>query len=305
MIVTLTGANDHARKQALQQRMAAFSNEYEAMAIERLDGEEASADRLQEALQSLPFLTPRKLVVLREPGKQKQFQEMIADILQSIPDTTDVIVYEPKLDKRSSYYKVLKKDTDFQEFQVLDANALGRWAVEYVKEQGGTLSLADAALLINRVGPNQQLLIGELQKLLNYDGAITKEIIELLTERTPQSTIFELVDAAFSGHLDRAFALYKEQRSLKVEPQAIIAMLAWQLHILALVKAAGTRSVDDIAKEAKLNPFVLRKSQNLARRLSLQDIKRLIADLLVLDRRLKSISVDADEALQDYLIRMK
>ena len=42
------------------------------MALERLDGEEASYDRMHEAVQSLPFLAPRKLIVLRAPGANQQ-----------------------------------------------------------------------------------------------------------------------------------------------------------------------------------------------------------------------------------------
>lgn len=304
MTVTLTGANDHLRKQALTQRIAAFVAEHDDMAVERLDGEEASIDRMREAVQSMPFLSSRKLVVLREPGKQKPFAEAIADILAATADTTDLVIYEPKLDKRSSYYKTLKKETDFQDFAALDSGGLARWAVQYVKEQGGVLSIGDATTLINRVGIGQQLMQSELDKLLAYNEHISRQTIELLTERTPQSTIFELLDAAFGGKTQRAFALYKEQRALKVEPQAIIALLTWQLYILAVVKTAGSRGADSIAAEARLNPFVVRKSQGLVRNLSFEHIKRLIADLLQLDMQLKRSSLDADEALQYYLLQM-
>lgn len=304
MIVTITGANDLLRKAELDKLVSAFLEEYGDMALERFDGEETGADRMRESIQSMPFLSPRKMVVLREPSKQKAFAEAISDVIGDISETTDLIIYEPKLDKRASYYKTLKKQTDFRELGELDANALGKWLVEYAKEQGGALSASDARLLINRLGLNQQLLRSELDKLLAYDEVVSRQTIEMLTEPLPQSTVFELLDAAFAGNGTRAFELYREQRALKVEPQAIIAMLAWQLHILAVVKAAGAKPVDSIAKEAKLNPFVVRKSQSITRRLSLEQIKRLIADLLELDIRLKSTAIDADEALQLYLLQL-
>jgi DNA polymerase III subunit delta len=304
MIVTLTGANDYLRGRALSQRVTAFIAAHDDMAVERLDGEEASADRLREALQSLPFLSERKLVVLREPSKQKAFAEALPEILTTIPETTDVIFYEPKLDKRSTYYKTLKKDTEFQDFADLDARGLAKWAGEYVAAMGGKLNLTDAQILIDRTGASQQLIQSELDKLFSYDAQITRQTIELLVEPTPQSTVFELIDAAFQGKTSRAFELYKEQRALKVEPQAIIAMLAWQLHILAVVKAAGSKAVDEIAKTAKLNPFVVRKSQGLVRKLTLAEIKIFIANLLELDMQLKRTSLDADEALQNYLLAL-
>lgn len=304
MLVTVTGTNDYARTQELQKLVAAFIAEYDDLALERLDGEEASAARMRESIASLPFLTPRKMVVLREPGKQKAFAEAITDVLTEASEATDLIIVEPKLDKRLTYYKTLKKQTDFREFTELDGNGLARWATEYVAAAGGTLTSADARLLVDRLGTNQQMLQNELDKLLAYDSTISRHNIELLTDRLPQSTIFELLDAAFAGKTARALELYHEQRALKVEPQAIIAMLAWQLHILALVKAAGSRSVDDIARMAKLNPFVVRKSQGLVRNITLTQLKRMIANLLQLDIQLKTTSIDANEALQLYLLRL-
>jgi DNA polymerase III delta subunit len=304
MIVTITGANDYARRAELDTLAAAFVLEHGDMAVERYDGEEATPERMRESVQSMPFLSARKLVILREPSKQKVFAEAITDVLPQVADTTDLIIYEPKLDKRLAYYKTLKKSTDFREFGDLDGNGLARWAVEYAKEQGGSLSSTDARLLLDRIGPSQQLLKSELDKLLAYEPAITKQVIELLTEPMPQSTMFELLDAAFAGKTERAFALYREQRALRVEPQAIIAMLAWQVSALALVKAAGNKPVDQIAKEAKLNPFVVRKNQGIARRLTLAQVKQLVADLLALDMQLKRTAIDADEAVQLFLLKL-
>jgi len=113
-----------------------------------------------------------------------------------------------------------------------------------------------------------------------------------------------LLDAVFAGKAKQALALYREQRALRVEPQAIIAMLAWQLGILLTVKAAGNRSVTDIAREAKLNPFVVRKAQSSVRHLTLVQLKGFVSGLLAIDVALKQRSIDADDALQLYLIKL-
>ncbi len=304
MIVTITGVNDSLRKSELNKLVDTFIVSYDAMAVERFDGEDASFERMCESVQSLPFLSPKKLVILREPGKQRAFADTIHTILTSIADTTDLIIHEPKLDKRSSYYKTLKKQTDFRELNDLDSIALGKWAIEYTKGKGGSLNGADAKTLVDRLGPNQQQLQNELDKLLAYNPAITRMTIELLTEPLPQGTIFALLDAAFSGKTRRAFDLYAEQRALKVEPQAIIAMLAWQLYSMVLVKTAGKRGTDQVAKDAKLNPFIVRKNHNIVRNLTLEQLREFISDLLKLDMQLKRTSIDADAALQLYILNL-
>ncbi len=289
-------------KHELDRLVRAFVHEHGDLALEKLDGEEATYERITESIQSLPFLASKKLVVLRNPGAVKQFTENFEQLLATIPETTDVVIVEPKPDKRSSYYKALKKHADFKEFTELDGRALAGWLVEQASAEGGKLSPADAQYLVERVGASQQLLYHELQKLLSYNAEVTRQTIDQLTEPTPQSTVFELLDAAFAGNLKKALRVYEEQRAMKVEPQAILAMIAWQLHVLAIVKAAGQRSPDEIAREAKLSPFVVRKTMNIARKLSIAEVKDLVHRTLLLDIRLKSEAVDADDALQHLII---
>lgn len=304
MITTLTGSNDFMRNAELRAMTQKVVAEFGDMAVERLDGASASSDAMLGALQSPPFLTAHKLVILREPGQQKAFAEGLEQAAKAIPEQTDVILVEPKLDKRLGYYKFLKKHTTMLECAELDGAALTRWATAFVKERGGTLEPAASRELLNRCGSQQQIMHTELQKLLAFSPDITLSTVQLLTPHLPQSTVFTLLDAAFAGKTKQALALYDEQRSLKVEPLAILAMMAWQLHILALVKTAGSRTADAIAKEAKVSPFVVRKTQGLARSMSLAHLKKRIAMLLEIDLRLKRESLDADEAMRLYLLSL-
>lgn len=304
MIVTLTGDNSFALKKALDERVNAFVSEHGDLALQRIDGQEASIEQISEAINSLPFLASKKMVVLREPSKQKMFTEQVETILADVPESTDLLIIEPKLDKRHKYYVFLHKNTDFKVFDALDGPALARWLVESAKAQKGQLSHADASFLIDRIGSNQLMLSNELQKLLTYDPHITRQHIELLVEPTPQSTIFQLIEAAFAGKSEQALKLYDEQRALKVEPQQIIALLGWQLHILAIIKTAGERTPDAIAKEAKLNPYVVRKSLGLAQGLSLAKLRSLVENLMHIDANSKTTNQNTDEALRLFIIEL-
>lgn len=273
------------------------------------------------------FYRTKKWLYCAPPSANKKFVEEAEKLLGDLPETTDVIVVEPKLDKRLGYYKYLKKETTFHDFSQLDGNGLVKWLSDTAKEQKGSLSPADARYLVERVGANQQVLANELEKLLIYAAGhseqseesrsftnvqddkkvttkITRADIDLLTEPAPQSTIFQLLEASFAGNAKRAMQLYQEQRALKVEPPQIVAMLAWQLHVLAVIKTAGEKNSNEIAKEARISPFVVQKSASIARKLSLTDLKKLIADLLKIDVRSKRENIDPDEALQHYLLSL-
>ena len=305
MITTLTGENSFALGEELHQLIDQFVTQHGNLTLEHLDGEEASFSDIQRALTSLPFLASRQLVVLRTPSKNKRFSEQFEQMLEELPSSTDVIIVEPKPDKRQNYYKYLKKQTNFREFPELDFNGSVQWLTSVVKERSGSLELKDARYLVERVGVNQQLLAHELDKLLLYDPHITHQTIDALTEPMPQSTIFQLLEAAFNGQTEYMLDLYAQQRALKVEPQQIIAMLSWQLHVLSVLKSAGARAVDQIAQEASMSPYVIRKSQTIANKMSIVDLKRLVNSLATIDMRLKRTLINADEALQHYLLSLK
>jgi DNA polymerase-3 subunit delta len=304
MIVTLSGENAFCLKQELGGLVKQFVEKYGDLSLEHLDGEDADFAGIQAGFTSLPFFSDKKMVVLREASKNKEFTEAIEQLLKDVPESTDIIFIEPKLDKRLSFYKLLKNHTDFREFKELDQNILAHWLIDTAKNQDGYISNSDAIYLVDRVGANQLMLSNELAKLLLYDSKITRQSINLLTDQTPQSTIFQLLDAAFNSNRKRVLELYNEQRELKVEPPNIIAMLTWQLNILAILKTAGDKSIEQIAKEAKLNPYVLNKNQSFARKLSLQNVKKMINDLLIIDVTSKSKSIDLDEALKHYLLTL-
>ena len=301
MIITLTGNNTFALRQRLAELTKSFVGKYGELALERIDAEETDAEAILETIQSLPFLAKSKMVVVRSLSANKAAAEQIEQIISSTGKTTNLILYEPLTDKRTLYYKILKTKTHFEEYNELDSRDLPKWLTDEAKKQGAQLSFADAKYLADRVGSNQELLANELTKLTIYDQKISKESIDLLTEPTPQSKIFELLDAAFAGKKARALELYEEQRAQKVEPQAILAMIAWQLQLVSLAKKAGRRTPLEIAKVSGVNEFPIRKAVALAAKTDDNQLKKLVKDILNIDWRSKTSSLDIDEALKTYI----
>lgn len=302
MIITLAGNNRFLLKQAIDEKTQAFIDKQGDLGLERVDAEEASFERVKESLLGLPFLADKKLVVVSRIETNKQLLENLEHIIDTIPEMTDVILVISKLDKRAKYYKYLQKNTEFIEYGDQDEQALARWLVERANNEGGKLSREDALYLINRLGTNHAILQQELDKLMLFSPDVTRTMIDEQTEAQPQSTVFELLDAAFAGNHKKAMKLYDEQRKLRVEPLAILGMVAWQLHILALVATAKDKQPGDIAKEAKVHPFVVNKSRGLLKNLSYSHLKQLINRALELDIRLKSQAIEADDALRHFLL---
>lgn len=302
MIITLTGSNEFALRQRLNSLIKAFVSEYGELALERIDAEEADAQVIIDTLQSLPFLSVKKMVVVRGTGANKAAAEKIEQIIAAAGDDVELIFHEPKIDRRTAFFKVLKTKTKLENFSELDGRALAKWLIEEAENQGGHLSHSDANYLIERLGSDQFLLFNELTKLVIYDPKITRKNIELLTEPTYQSKIFDLLDAAFSGDKEKALKLYEDQRAQKVEPPAIAAMLAWQLQLLTIVKYGDGRTAEQIAKDLNMSSYPISKASRLAAKLNQAKLKELINEAFDIDLKSKTGSIDLDEALKTYIV---
>ena len=213
-----------------------------------------------------------------------------------------MVIIENHIDNRSKYLGSLKKSAEVREFAHLEGEALTVWVVEQAVSLGGKISYNDAQALIDRVGTNHQLLESELKKLIIFDKNIGYKSIELLTIYNPQSSVFAMLDAAFSGNINKALSLYEEQRTQGMEPQAILGMIAWQLNVLAIVKSAGQMSAQEIATQAKLSPFVVRKNQTNAKRISNQRLALLLSKAIHTDLMIKTTNVKPDNALQSLIM---
>lgn len=298
MVTALVGTNWYALKKALDSRYESFSKQHGQLAIEKIYLPEASYNQLASSLESVSLFVSTKMVVATDISGNKEVMEKIGQLVEMVDESTELIIVEGSVDKRSSYYKTLKKLGDFHEFGELNEAQAAAWIQEYVKSGHGEISFADANYMVQRIGANQTLLERELAKLLLYEPKITKDAIEQLTDQTPASTIFNLVDSVFSGNIARALKLYDEQRAQRVEPQSIYGMLVWQMHIVAVCSAAGQRNSDEIARDTGLNSYVVSKAQNIARKMGsgkVQDFLKLLRDIEI---NSKKQTYNLDDALK-------
>jgi len=304
MVITITGDNHHQAKAETRLIIDKFVAQHGVLAVERFDAGETPAEQIFDALNATSLLSPKKLVVIDNFETSKELTEHTAEILEQIPNETTALVIIGKLDKRLTYGKLLQKQTDFREFKELAPQEIVGWVVEAAKGKGGKIDRFTAQHLVDCVGADQERLSNELDKLILFAPEITRASIDQLSEREPSSTVFELLDAGFNGHQKQALRLYDEQRRQQMEPLAIVAMISWQLHILAVVKTARDKSTTDIAKDAAIHPFVIQKTFKLANQMSLVKLKELVRHAIHLETTMKSRTINGDDAVRHFLLSL-
>ncbi len=299
MIHFFAGDNHYLIKQNISKLIAPIVKEYGEIAVEKLDSETTNIATILDAINSPSLLIAQKCVIVQN-ANDKDLITKITEVKP--PDSTIVIVVITKLDRRASYFKLLQKHKTFIVFEKNKLTNLPNWVIGYVKDLGGNITFADANYLIERIGSDQVLLSNELEKLYLFQTKITKETINLLTLERLQATTFQLLDSSFSGQIEKTKKQYKDLVMQKTDPQLIVGAIAWQLHLLMLIKFAGNKSANQIALDSKMKQFSISKTQNLAKKISLTKLTKLINDASKLDITIKTKFVDPNQAILLYLI---
>ena len=179
--------------------------------LEQLRGAECDAARLSGALEALPMLAERRVVILRDPDAlKKPAAERLHRYLAHPASDTCLVLVVPggtKLDASMS------NATSALEFRSLTDEELLQWlALEAPRICATTIMPAAATLLASYGGNDLALLSGELRKLAAYtDGApIGVDAVEAVTGVRPGHTLADLLDLAATRETTRAIAIVEE-----------------------------------------------------------------------------------------------
>ena len=301
MVTALFGENDYEVKQRKAQLIAAYLKKVGSdMGLEQFDST-VNPLVLWQSITAQPFLVDSKLVILNQPSETAELRDFLTEKFKEVPDTTHLVLIEGKVDKRTGYYKQLKKYGE--EMKPLDERQVIEWVNMTVKDRGGKLGFKQTQELVHRVGTNQWRLHHELEKLLPL-GEVTLEQIKELVDLSARDTIFNLLDELTRGNTRKAVSYYDSLRAQQLDPIYIMSMLTWQMENILLVATAGQRSDNEIARDAGINPYVVQKTRSVSHSLGRNSLENALELLVNTDEKLKNTSINADEALKLLLINL-
>lgn len=298
MVQVFTGSNTLDLRDKLQETIAEFQKEHGG-SIERFDGLELrKADIVLDAVRSISFLDSRKLVIVKNFAQNKELLEKIEDVVQQTADSTELILFDQKLDKRTLSYKYLQKHTEMYIAKALNPQGLRAWVVNHAKKLGLSCGPSEAMFLIDRAGVDQQMINSELEKLALHGEKVTKDTIELLVDATPQSKVFSMLDALFAGDLRRSTELYKDQRNQGEEPQKIMGMVVWQLQQLVTAKFSPKQTSQALITLG-MSPFSAQKALHMCRNITQKNLVFYVQELARIDA-LSKTSAELESAIIVY-----
>lgn len=273
-------------------------------------------DEITLVVQSMPFLAERRLVVLHDPltGMQSAtVREQFKSLLEKIPPTTALViaVNRPLVPHRErgkgnqhwlQTWAIGQAGRVFEkEFFLARGPDLARWIQKKAIEENGEITPEAAALLASLVDEDPRLAAQEISKLVayvNYSRPVEPDDVEHLVAYVGSGDVFAMVDALGEGNGQKALRML-HQLLEDDDPLRLFGMIVRQFRLLLLTRelsSLGYRE-NDIARELKTYPFVVRKLIPQTRNFSIESLEEIYRRLLDLDEAIKTGQVEGDVAL--------
>ena len=288
--------------------------------ISRLDGRTLSFDELKNAVYVMPFMVPRRLVVVYHPlakiENNPELKEKFLALLDQLPESTALVLVEYRslegdkkkpADKRKPHWlwEWAKQAGDRVHIHAFPHPDMHRWIRQQAKLAGGEFTPQAAAALVSLVNDDTRLATQEIAKLLayvNYQRPVEKVDVEQLVAASGQSDIFELVDAVGMRNSQRAMRLLHHLLD-EMDPLQIYSMILRQFRLLIQARELQDNggTLDEVTRTLKLHVFVGKKVFNQAQRFSLAELEAIYRDLFEMDERIKTGRVEPDLALEAFI----
>jgi DNA polymerase-3 subunit delta len=184
----------------------------------------ASAAEIVNQAKTLPLLSPRRLIVIKDFHEFKANQtKTLVPYFKNLSDTTCMVIVSLKEPKE----EILKAAKVFP--LALKERDIAGWAKDRAKGLGFTLTEEAVDYLIELIGPDAGLLCMELDKLaLSGKKTVSEKEIEALIGAQREYTPFQLIDAIRRKNKELSFRiLHALLDSKNTTPYGILGALVW------------------------------------------------------------------------------
>ncbi|WP_246940523.1 DNA polymerase III subunit delta [Bacillus pinisoli] len=283
------------------------------------DLEEVPVDAALEDAQTLPFFGDKRVVICKnavfltgakEKSKIDHNLQLLEEYITS-PSPNAILIFmvdAEKLDERKKVTKLLKKEAEVFEATMNDEKSLISWIHSEVKQLEVTIEEEAVGILIQYVRGTVTLLVQELHKMAMYvgkNGNITSEVVQLLSSRTIEDNIFELIDCVLSNKVPKAMEIYHDLLKLNEEPIKILSLLSSQFRLLYQVKDLSKRGYgqQQIATHLKIHPYRVKLAAQKATQFSNEYLTTSLNELAEMDYRIKSGQIDKKLAIELFILK--
>jgi len=308
-VYVLTGDEDFLKRQVVAKlRTLIFGTEADEFGMSTYAGDKAVFATVRNELETAPFLSPRRLVVIDQADPFVTAYRATLEKYVTQPVSTATLVLDVKsLPANTNLAKLLASAATIA-CKAPAVYKLPDWCAHWAASQHQKeLALPAAQLLVDLIGPEMGLLDQELTKLAIYVGTaprIESADVDKLVGRSREEETFKIFEAIGSGQAGAALTILAGLFDQGDQPIKVLGAFSYQLRRLAQIARLNEQGRSLAAAFDQLNvpPYQRQKYEQQLRHLGPARTSQLYTWLLETDLGLKGFSQLPERTLLERLV---
>jgi DNA polymerase III subunit delta len=272
-------------------------------------GDEAEAQAVVTAAQTLPWLGLQRLVLVRGADALPRSADppLMAYCKQPSPSTC-LIFTAQRAETSRPLFALLAKLPWAVRFRRLLPRELSAWIEQRIVASGCRITADAVAVLIETVGNDLRLLANEIDKLVTFVGsepAIEVESLTALTDDIREMSAFELARLLSMGDLAEALRAWGKFASSGEYPGLALGAILHHVRQLWRIKLAqhASASPERLARELNIPAFTVRRLSAQAAAIEPEQLRQWLEALLEADQTLKRSGLPPQSVFERLILR--
>ncbi len=228
-------------------------------------GDETDASEILGLAEEVSFFSARRRLFVKWAEKiSAKDGERLIPYFQNPNESTTLVFAAAKLDGRTKWVQVLKKQALVVDCAPLFENQRGGWITQQARELGLSLEPQALEMLKDQANEGLYAVMRELEKLVAYlpEGQrVQVEDVELVRGKPPGISVFDWSEAVSRGDHGRALDIVAKNLETGEAPLRMLGAFLWQMR--RIWKASGLlqegKDQGQAARQAGIQPFRARE----------------------------------------------
>lgn len=308
-----------------------------------LDGEALTVEQLQNACDTFPFGSERKLVVVRQPaflirankkgeeeeeeGNNLELESKVPkdsgelksylELLKELPDSCCLLLlYYGNLGKAKKVKDAVSKDGSEFEFKRIDKDDLAKWVENSFSRFNKKIGFKEMDYFIVLSGyldknseSNLYNLENEIDKISAFAGKeeeITIKHIDAVMPKSLENDIFKLINSSADKRISESLSVLSDLLMQGEEVFAILAMITKQIRTMTAVVELSQKGLDAkaAASRLKVHEFYAKNCLNHGKKIGMQGLIKGLNNCVSTELNVKSGKMDKRLAIEMLIVNM-
>lgn len=263
-----------------------------------------------ESVMTMSLFGERKFIVFlieSEKDAGKLDENILLELIQLDQFDINLVIWMAKKPlAKTKLKKLIDKHARVSDLKKVDLQGVSNVVNQQLREMGLRMDPNALSLFLKRINGDLLRANTELEKLSVLDGVISLEHIDTLVNESFDDAQFALSNALMDKNLKEAFAVYHRLLESKMDPLALLGMIASSLRgvyqvMILTSEGYNHQTIADLSGMSIGQVKYVVRSQ----RRNPQDVLRLLNNLADIDQKAKLGLIDRHLSFELFMLKLK